>query len=98
MTRQDGTAGNLHFHLFACVFSEAKKVSELHDEGYSPGMFEVTDDNQFFKDSCKTEELELCRGILQRFPKLFSLAWYRRWQRQVLGKEELFIGQIETKG
>lgn len=69
--RQDGTAGNLHFHLFACVFSQAKKVSELLEEGYSPGMFEVADDNQFFKGSDKAEELELCRVILYGLPKLF---------------------------
>lgn len=64
ITRQDGTAGNLHFHLFACVFSQAKKVSELLKEGYSPGMFEVVHYNQFFKDFYKAGEWELRRVIL----------------------------------
>lgn len=61
--KQDGTQGNLRYHLFACVFSPAKKVSELLRDAYSPDMFEEPDDNQFFKDSYKAEELELRRVL-----------------------------------
>lgn len=57
--RQDYGAGGptfAHFCLF--LFSQAKKVSEVLEEGNSLGLFEVAHDTHFCKDSNEEEELE----------------------------------------
>ena len=105
ITRQDGTAGNLHFHLFPVFFLKPRRSQNSSKRATAQVCSKWRIITNLSKTLTKQRSWSCVGSFCRVFPNCSALqrcpAWPHRWQRQALGhhwKEELFIGWIETKG